>query len=40
MDEIERVEAIHESIKRRLYDGSKLCMRKLIIELETGGNIR
>jgi len=40
MEEITHVEEIYESMKKKLYDTSKLCIHKLITELETGGNIR
>jgi len=39
-EEIEHVNDVYESIKRKLYDAQSLCIHKLITELETGGNIR
>lgn len=40
MDEIEHVDEIYYSVKKKLYENSKLSIHKLITELETGGNIR
>lgn len=40
LEEIQHVEEIYESMKKKLYDISKISIRKLIMELDTGGNIR
>lgn len=40
LEEIQHVEEVYESIKHKLYEISKQSIRKLITELETGGNIR
>ena len=39
-EELQHLEDIYSSLKKRLYDSGKVIIRKLITELETGGNIR
>ncbi|KAL4442869.1 hypothetical protein ABPG74_010758 [Tetrahymena malaccensis] len=40
IEEITHVEEVYESMKKKLYENSSICIHKLITELETGGNIR
>lgn len=40
VEEITHVEEVYESMKKKLYENSDLCIHKLLTELETGGNIR
>ena len=40
IDDVEYLQKLYRSMKRKLYDLSKLSVNKLLTELETGGNIR
>lgn len=39
-EEMEHVRTVFESVQKRLFETDSTCIRKLITELETGGNIR